>query len=307
MTITRALDGAIVVGVDGTAGSRTALDWAIAEAQRLRLPLHLAYTASRSSWPRSGYGDHQVPLHHHLATAVQQVIETAPGVAVSWAQNVTMPVADLLEASKIAELIVLGSRGTQGAVLGSVSIEVSAQAQCPVVVVRETTASAQGGPVVVGLDGARHNDAAVEYAFRQASQRGVPLIAVHAWDLDAGARLYGHAMWGVGQPEENERRHSMVSRALSAPTDTYPDVQVNQRILRCDAVQALVRHSNGASLVVVGTHSRQEANEGLLGLVSQEVMRRAQCPVAVIRERPAQVRRSAATGAPAGPRTVTRS
>ena len=38
--------GALVVGVDGSAGSNAALEWAVDEASRRRLPLHLVHATN---------------------------------------------------------------------------------------------------------------------------------------------------------------------------------------------------------------------------------------------------------------------
>ena len=72
-----------------------------------------------------------------------------------------------------------------------VSTSVAAHAHGRVAVI----AGAGGdGPVVVGVDDSPVSDVAVAEAFRQASLRGVPLVAVHTWTpLDADA-LHGYGI-----------------------------------------------------------------------------------------------------------------
>ena len=49
---------------------------------------------------------------------------------------------------------------------------------------------ASAGYIVVGVDGSGVSEAAIEYAFREASETGQPLVAVHAW-VEPAARATG--------------------------------------------------------------------------------------------------------------------
>jgi nucleotide-binding universal stress UspA family protein len=98
--------------------------------------------------------------------------------------------ASLVEASRKAELVVVGCRHhtlAGEAVAGSTSAQVVAHAACPVVdreLDRPSTA-----PIVVAVDGSSANDAAVGFAFERASALGAPVVAVHAWWVDAPDRI----------------------------------------------------------------------------------------------------------------------
>src|SRR6185369_1479374 len=60
-----------------------------------------------------------------------------------------------------------------------------AHASCPVMVVRgpsrELPAVPTPGPVIVGIDRSEHDRAALEFAFEEATLRGVPVICVYVW------------------------------------------------------------------------------------------------------------------------------
>ncbi len=134
-------DGAIVVGVDGSAPSRRALQWAASHARRSRRRLvvvHAWYLPASATffgpWPDAGLleSDAERLLADELAA-----VDTA-GLAVERRTLADRPAGALVEASSLAALVVVGSRGhgqLAATVLGSVSDQVSHHATSPVVVV----------------------------------------------------------------------------------------------------------------------------------------------------------------------------
>jgi nucleotide-binding universal stress UspA family protein len=134
----------IVVGVDGSEGSRLALRWAVAEAQRSGTAVE-AVTA----WYWEGVEGAMLAMTNPLEQEqhaerisereVQAVI-TEFGSAIPVAREVVegVPVRVLITASQRARLLVLGSHGhsrIHRAALGSVSEECVRQARCPVVII----------------------------------------------------------------------------------------------------------------------------------------------------------------------------
>ncbi len=137
----------IIVGIDGSSHSQLALEWAMREATIRRQPLTVITVeqVAASGW----HGMVVFPADEHFLaearTAAQELIAkvTAQLGEVS-PQPVTvqavfgLPAEKLIEASQDADLLVVGSRGTGGfarLLLGSVSIQVSHHAHCPVVIV----------------------------------------------------------------------------------------------------------------------------------------------------------------------------
>lgn len=130
----------VVVGVDGSEGSQRALDWAAGEAARLGavLEIHAAYG--------SGYvfltpGDVKHVLDEILEKATAQVAAVEPGLTTRGFGHDGSAVAALVEATRGAELLVIGSRGLggfRGLLLGSVSQQCALHAHCPVLIVRPT-------------------------------------------------------------------------------------------------------------------------------------------------------------------------
>lgn len=151
---------AIVVGVDGSNESLEALRWALGEA-RLRATAVRAvrvweypFVAPSAEWTLGAPAPQPVAVDpqevRHLAeTQLDQVVsEVEPDAAgVQIEQHVIEghPANALVEASKGADLLVVGSRGHggfAGLLLGSVSQACVHHAHCPVVVVRPTEATA---------------------------------------------------------------------------------------------------------------------------------------------------------------------
>lgn len=147
--------GTIVVGVDGSPGSLAALRFALAEA-RLRdatvvavhawvfplvegpEPFLLELPGPQVDTLAQVTAAVALQSEERLGRALQEVAREAEGVEVERRVTEGNAAAVLIEASKDAELLVVGSRGLGGfsrLLLGSVSRQCVSHASCPVVVV----------------------------------------------------------------------------------------------------------------------------------------------------------------------------
>jgi nucleotide-binding universal stress UspA family protein len=145
----------IIVGVDESDHSRNALRWAMHEAVLRLVPLTVMTVrpgavrpATMAFWGLRSYSGngHSEDL---LRTAVQELVDkvaseidgTLPEVTVSVATG--NPAEELINASRDADMLVVGCRGSGGfgrLMMGSVSSQVTHHAECPVVVVPERRA-----------------------------------------------------------------------------------------------------------------------------------------------------------------------
>lgn len=143
-------DGAVVVGVDGSAGSDAALDAAADAAHREGAVLRVlgARDLSVLVMPEA-YAQVQeieeTSQREHLAAALARAAQRHPGLAVE-AVSVTggSAAAALVEESRTAQLVVVGTRGRGAltrAVLGSTSHAVLHHAESPVCLVRAEESS----------------------------------------------------------------------------------------------------------------------------------------------------------------------
>jgi nucleotide-binding universal stress UspA family protein len=139
----------IVVGVDGSDSSRKALRWAYDEAAHHAAsitavscwhPPAMPMTPPYGSLAPEGYASQpREDALDLLERFVSDLDVREPAVDVSTAVEEGNPAEVLIERSKDADLVVVGSRGHggfKGMLLGSVSQHLVAHAECPVVVVR---------------------------------------------------------------------------------------------------------------------------------------------------------------------------
>lgn len=288
----------IVCAVDGSDASKTAAKWAANTAVKRGIPLRLV---SSYSMPQFLYAEGMVPpqeLYEDLEAETLEKIEEAKKVAIDYMPDVDVshqieegsPIDMLLDLSEQCTMIVMGSRGLgglSGMVMGSVSAAVVSHASCPVVVVREdnaVTEETKYGPVVVGVDGSGVSQKAIENAFKEADARGAELIAVHTWmDMQVQASLAGlsaaQQQWQVVEEEQN----ALLGQRLAGWSERFPDVKVTKVVTRDRPVRALADASEGAQLLVVGSHGRGGFKGMLLGSTSRALLQAAPCPMMVVR------------------------
>lgn len=281
----------ITVGVDGSASALDAVRWAAQEALRRRLGLRVLH-----AWGMSGihYGS-GIPMPASVFDTLQQdatqvleeAVETArslsPKLSVTGEMPYEPPVLCLVERSRTAGLIVLGSTGRGGFVgmlAGSTAVGVSAHSRCPVAVIRGTE---REGPVVVGVDGSPAGEPAVALAFDEAAEHDVPLVAVHAWaDLEYDS-FYGSPRYFGDTDTFAEEEQRLLSESLAGYQEKYPDVAVERVIVRDRPRHQLLLWSERARMVVVGSRGRGGFRGLLLGSTSQALIHHAKCPVLITR------------------------
>lgn len=133
----------IVVGVDGSEHSEAALRWALAEAETHSGEVTVVFSWQMPFLSFPGAFDREELEKASKDFLIQTVSEIVPTPAVPLRTLVAEgePTEALLEASKQANLLVLGIRGRsrfKGLLLGSVSQGAAATAACPVVLVKAT-------------------------------------------------------------------------------------------------------------------------------------------------------------------------
>jgi len=285
----------VVVGVDGSENALEAVRWGVAEAARrnvaLRLVTAMAWNQDHVIGRIGLGGDYRDIMlgtaRRQLAEAAAVAEEVAAGRPVEQQLVVGFPVPVLREESRRAQLIVLGDRGygaLSGLLVGSVAVAMAAQAECPVVLVRredDEPLEDRLRPVVVGVDGSEISEAALAFAFQAASARGVPLVAVHAWqDLPVDPAM-AQMLFDTDAVEADECE--VLAERLAGWGEKYPDVRVQRVVKRDRPARALVDESRRAQLVVVGSRGRGAAAGLLLGSVSHAVLHRAHCSIVVVR------------------------
>jgi nucleotide-binding universal stress UspA family protein len=280
----------IVVGVDGSAPSLAAVDWAVEEAKRRDLPLRLIHATERpdrDSRPAESLTPEEIleRAEHrvHASSGVPTITVAVDGDAAG----------TLVRESSSAAMVVVGNRGLggfAGLLAGSVSVQTAAHARCPVVVVRPHLSDSQVpgqarhgvGRVVVGVDNCEHCAAVLRFAFDEAEQRGVGLTAVRAWQtpIGGGPGDFVGAVYQRTDLADVERK--VLAEPLAPHVDRHPHVPVRQILIQGSVGGVLTHESIGAELVVLGSRGHGGFTGLLLGSASHAAIHHAGCPVAII-------------------------
>ncbi|HSA53709.1 MAG TPA: universal stress protein [Yinghuangia sp.] len=283
----------IVVGVEDTDAGRLAAAWAADEAALHGRPLRLVraldwpFGADESLAPKapwetwhSRYRDANRRFLNEVRTAA---LARHPNLHVD--ERLTDGTAEhvLGEAAEGASMVVLGSRHLsslrEAFTTGSVAVPVIAHASCPVAVIRHaphSDATPTPPTVVVGVDGSRGADLAMEFAFDEASAHGASVLAVLAWSFPLGT---GATM--VADAAARDSRETL-ERSLTSWTARYPDVPAHGEVRAGHPVRMLTEASEDALSLVVGSRGVGGFRRMLLGSVSHGLVHHARCPLVVV-------------------------
>lgn len=274
----------VLVGVDGSPPSRTALRWAaaVADARGATLRAITAWQYPASAATPTGPATLPAPeeVDRIARNSVHDVLveelgrDRASSVAVEAGRG---PAAGALLARARRPdigMLVLGARGLggfEGMVLGSVTQQLVEHVPCPVIVARGDGEATTALPtkIVVGLDGSEGAARALDWALAMAADLGAELVAVHAPGSSASSTLV--------------ERADKALHGWCAPIRTAGVVH-RARIEGGDPRDALiaVADEEGAGLIVVGTRGMGPVRALLLGSVSGFLIRFSTLSVAVI-------------------------
>ncbi|MEU3570720.1 universal stress protein [Kitasatospora sp. NPDC036755] len=141
--------GRIVVGVDGSEPSERALRWAVRQAELTGGAVlaviaweYPTYHGARGWFPPAATDEAALEgrARQEAERAVREAVGDDPPVEVRTEARYGSPAGSLVEASRGADLLVVGSRGLggfAGMLLGSVAQHCTRHATVPVVVVRD--------------------------------------------------------------------------------------------------------------------------------------------------------------------------
>ena len=288
--MTSAEHAPIVAAVDGSANGLDGVRWAASAGSRQGRTVEIVSVVDE---PVALHYGEEVNTAQAYTEASREFAETALEIAKSTALEVApalpvdtavldgRPALVLRDLTGKAQTLVMGRRGlgeVEALLLGSVSADVSAHAQCPVVVVPENPTTT--GPVVVGVDGSEISAGATVAAFAIADELDVDLIAVHSY-VDAVPSL----------DLREEDKQSLVTAAqdlldarLADLEKTYPNVTVDKVVSGNESASQILESADDAQLIVVGTRGLGGFTGMLIGSTSQAVLHAALCAVMVVPE-----------------------
>ncbi len=135
--------------------------------------------------------------------------------------------------------------------------------------------------IVVGIDGSQASAEALRWALAEAKLHGANLRAVAAWEPPY---LYGEAAVLIPPDEiEAAARARLNNTIIETITDTATRDQIQQVVVSGHPSVVLENESKNSDLVVVGARGHGGFVGLLLGSVSDQIVKHAQCPVVVVR------------------------
>jgi nucleotide-binding universal stress UspA family protein len=202
------------------------------------------------------------------------------------------PVAIILEraTSRQAGLIVMGTHGLSGFerfVFGSVTEKVLRKANCPVMTVppaSHTTAKLPYTRVLCPVDFSDSSLAALQFAFSIAKEADANLTIVHVFDWPPEDSLLTQRFdvpeyRRLVEEEARGRLESLVTedvRVWCKPSSKVAYGKPYREILE-------VAESEGTDLIVMGVRGRNPLDLTVFGSTTNQVVRRASCPVLTLK------------------------
>jgi nucleotide-binding universal stress UspA family protein len=209
----------VVVGVDGSKAATHAARWAVDEAISRDIPLRLVHVIE----PAGAREGRLAAARSALRDAQRAVEAAAEPVKVETEILSGTPLAKLMEESRSAALICVGSIGLNHAKhgVGSLSARLAASALCPVAVIRRPPGSRVTAKVSRVIVQADDDGVALHHAFEEARLRQAPLRAI---SISRAA--------GSDDVDARGSVTAQLGRRIARWTRWYPDVRVESTVVR---------------------------------------------------------------------------
>ena len=301
-TTTDVRAGTVVVGYDGSVHSKNALRWAADEADLEGRTLTIvsavqpltgyelgALASMAGGWnPPDEIRDAMLQHAQEQLDAAQAALhQSMPDLDVETVLRTGDARQVLLDLSRDAASIFIGSRG-RGAIrsllLGSVSVAVARAAECPVFVIRPGQPGHGRKGVLVGTDCGERTRSTLEFAYRQAALRDLPLTVLYC--VGGVESMYGPGSVLQDDAEGFDDERRALAEATAGLGEKFPEVEVSLHVGFGVPDVVLVQESEHMDLVVVGHHHGRSVGDMIrLGSFVAPVVENSLCPVAVAVDR----------------------
>ncbi len=275
----------IVIGIDGSAASRSALIWGMKRAREYNGSVELMHVIDDSFLS-------DIPVFLSEARRAADVLmenELAlarscdPDIECKTTIVVGHPAHEFQEASKRATLMVFGSHAGHGlplSLFGSREIKYAAVSKCPAVLIPLSDDVERNG-VVVGIDTTPQSDIPLQLAAKIADRVKTDLTVVYAWTAPVTPGL--EYLWSdqlLATHEDGAKR--AMEQAVASIVEQYPNLVIHRQVVQQAPVPALVSAGKTARLIVVGNRGRSRLVNILLGSVSHGIVQHVPCPTLIV-------------------------
>ena len=201
------------------------------------------------------------------------------------------PVDIILEIGKEhdVDLIVLGTHGRKGVkrmFQGSVAESVIRSANCPVLTLRqsdsdEATPPSKNKPkILVPIDFSVYSYAALDFASSIALALDAAITILHVDDSDDSSPTSSS---DETKPMSEQRKTLWEQLKQFKPRES--EIRFGHKILGSPATKQIAQYArdNQYDYIVLGTHGRSGIGRALMGSVTEQVVRNADCPVVTVK------------------------
>lgn len=308
----------IVVGIDGSGASHTALRWAVGLAETVGAEVVAVHAVGLLE----DVHDPDAPAGSWRAGVASLVEDTwCAGLARARCPHRVLvrdgPAADVLVGTahdERASLLVVGSRGVGRAepalALGSTSLRVLQATLVPVLVVPDGAATPSDGirlrRILVGVDRSEPSLAALDLAADVAEATGAAISVLEAFEFVPPFPL-GPAAACMSRGGETARAtiHTLLETDVGGIRDRGIATQVVVRSGDPAPTLLATAADIDADMVVVGTRGRGDPARPLLGSVARRVVHEVRRPTLVVPAAAGPVRLRPAADDPASDRVAT--
>lgn len=274
----------ILVGVDGAAPSRAAVDWSMKRAATTGEDVLLALVLD-DEWGVMGsrlQDEVRREAESTLAAEAHYAASLATGVRLETALLSGNPMWELISASSNARLVAVGTHKTgfvRGRVFGSRSLQLAAAAHAPVAIVPASSSGSRHG-VVVGVNESPAAVQAVRFAADEAYREDQELLL-----LSARPEAFSGGDTSESQDQRDAFIDARIDAVLAGARDDagqrHPEVRVRIRRANKGPAEALVESSAAAVMLVIGS-SRRSGAPTTLGSVAHDVLINLCAPTIVV-------------------------
>lgn len=284
----------MVVGVDGTGASDTALEWASArtgEFGKLR-PVYV-WDVPIAAWAPLPFGAGAVPPIDEMEQAARE----AAAACVADLGDIPHDPPDvrrgdpgtvLVDVARDAELLVVGTRSrgpVVSNVLGSVARHCADHTPVPLIVVpnrEEPVPSPAHERITVGVDGSDNSLDALRWAVTHAAP-DAEISAITSWQTP----IDGPILYGVNRFDIRALKAAARSVVNDAADKVCTELGVDEgRVIRQiaegDPRWVLLSRADVSDLVVLGQRGRTGLSHFFLGSTTTALIHQPHCPIAVI-------------------------
>ena len=279
---------AIVVAV-GYHGCDAAVEFAVAEAERTKSPIHLIQVTDLPD--TAEYAGVFSPTMHDADAALEQALAHARKLAGESGVAVTGDRVEdrnyihcLVRHADQGQMMILQHRrigALKRIVTGSTTNGVAARAAVPVISVPEDWSTPTASfPVTVAVQDAGEAPAVLRAGFEQARARHTALVVLHAWWLASGYDIA--VVDDTMRREWSHRAQSFLTPALDELRKEFPDVEVAVEVRHAPPTEALLDAAEQSALLVIGRRHHLLPLGSHLGPHARATLNYSACPVLVV-------------------------